>query len=82
MLLVDDDVHILNANGTYLTRQGYQISRAQAGETALKLASSAAFDAIILDVDIPGISGLSVCRQRRAGLEVQVVGSGTRCGLY
>lgn len=65
VLLVDDDVHILNTNETYLTRQGYQVSRAENGALALKIASSAAFDAIVLDVDMPGTDGLSVCRQLR-----------------
>lgn len=44
VLLVDDDLHILNANEKYLTRQGYRISRAEDGESALKLASTAALD--------------------------------------
>ena len=57
VLLVDDDVHILNANETYLARLGYQISRAEDGERALRLASSAAFDAIVLDVDMPDMDG-------------------------
>ena len=54
VLLVDDDLHILNANEKYLTRQGYRISRAEDGESALKPASTAAFDAVVLDVDMPG----------------------------
>ena len=61
VLLVDDDLHILNANEKYLTRQGYRISRAEDGESALKLASTAAFDAVVLDVDMPGMDGVSVC---------------------
>lgn len=73
VLLVDDDVHILNANEKYLTRQGYDISRAQDGEQALRLASSAAFDAIVLDVDMPGMDGVAVCRRLREVSAVPIV---------
>ena len=73
VLLVDDDVHILNANEKYLTRQGYDISRAQDGEQALRLASSAAFDAIVLDVDMPGMDGVAVCRRLREVSAVPII---------
>lgn len=73
VLLVDDDVHILNANETYLARQGYQVSRAENGEFALRLASSAAFDAIVLDVDMPGMDGVTVCRRLREVSGVPII---------
>lgn len=73
VLLVDDDVHILNANETYLARQGYQVCRAENGELALKLASSAAFDAIVLDVDMPGMDGVTVCRRLREVSGVPII---------
>ena len=73
VLLVDDDVHILNANETYLARQGYQVSRAENGELALRLSSSAAFDAIVLDVDMPGMDGVTVCRRLREVSGVPII---------
>lgn len=73
VLFVDDDVHILNANETYLARQGYQVSRAENGELALRLASSAAFDAIVLDVDMPGMDGVTVCRRLREVSGVPII---------
>ncbi len=73
VLLVDDDVHILNANETYLARQGYQVSRAENGELALRLASSAAFDAIVLDMDMPGMDGVTVCRRLREVSGVPII---------
>lgn len=73
VLLVDDDVHILNANEAYLKKLGYQVSRAENGELALKLASSAAFDAIVLDVDMPGTDGVTVCRRLREVSGVPVI---------
>ena len=73
VLLVDDDLHILNANEKYLTRQGYRISRAEDGESALKLASTAAFDAVGLDVDMPGMDGVSVCSRLREVSAVPII---------
>ena len=73
VLLVDDDIHILNTNEKYLTRQGYDISRAQDGEQALRLASSAAFDAIVLDVHMPGMDGVDVCRRLREVSAVPII---------
>ena len=73
VLLVDDDLHILNAIEKYLTRQGYRISRAEDGESALKLASTAAFDAVVLDVDMPGMDGVSVCSRLREVSAVPII---------
>ena len=73
VMLVDDDLHILNANEKYLTRQGYRISRAEDGESALKLASTAAFDAVVLDVDMPGMDGVSVCSRLREVSAVPII---------
>ena len=73
VLLVDDDLHNLNANEKYLTRQGYRISRAEDGESALKLASTAAFDAVVLDVDMPGMDGVSVCSRLREVSAVPII---------
>lgn len=73
VLLVDDDLHILNANEKYLTRQGYRISRAEDGESALKLASTASFDAVVLDVDMPGMDGVSVCSRLREVSAVPII---------
>jgi len=65
VLLVDDDPHILATNEAYLRRQGYRVYQAGSGEEALILAGTAALDGIVLDVDMPGLDGLEVCRQLR-----------------
>ncbi len=64
-MLVDDDPHIQAANETYLKKQGYEVTRAENGADALALASTASFDAIVLDVDMPGMDGVTVCRRLR-----------------
>ena len=65
VLLVDDDPHILNTNTAYLKGRGYDVISAQRGAEALELAASAALDAIVLDVEMPGLDGMEVCRRIR-----------------
>ena len=65
VLLVDDDPHIQNTNEIYLKRMGYQVYRADNGVDALAMARTAALDGIVLDVDMPGLDGVAVCRQLR-----------------
>lgn len=65
VLLVDDDPHILNTNAVYLKGRGYDVISARRGAEALELAASAALDAIVLDVEMPGLDGMEVCRRIR-----------------
>lgn len=65
VLLVDDDPHIQAANEIFLTKKGYQVYRADNGPDALNIATTAALDAVVLDVDIPGMDGVTVCRRLR-----------------
>lgn len=73
ILLVDDDPHIQAANEAFLKKNGYQIYRAENGPDALAIASTAALDAVVLDVDMPGMDGVSVCRRLRQLSEVPVI---------
>ena len=73
VLLVDDDPHIQKTNEAYLKKQGYHISVANNGTDALKIASSAALDAIVLDVDMPGMDGVTVCRRVREVSSVPII---------
>ena len=73
VLLVDDDPHIQRTNEAYLKKQGYHISVANNGADALKIVSSAALDAIVLDVDMPGMDGVTVCRRIREVSGVPII---------
>jgi len=73
VLLADDDHHILKTNETYLTRLGYEVISVDNGADALRAASAAAIDAIVLDVDMPGMDGLAVCRQLRKVSGVPII---------
>ncbi len=73
VLLVDDDPHILSANEAFLKKRGYQVLLAQNGAEALAISSSAALDAIVLDLDMPDMSGLDVCRRLRETSSVPIL---------
>ena len=73
VLLVDDDAHIQTANGNFLNNMGYEIYPASNGTEALEIAATAALDAIILDVDMPGMDGVTVCRRLREVSQVPVI---------
>lgn len=65
VLLVDDDPHILNTNRSYLEALGYHVITARQGSEAMGIAACAALDAIVLDVEMPGLDGVEVCRRIR-----------------
>ena len=65
ILLVDDDRLILATLGTGLRRAGYSVSEANSGEQALRLAAERKPDLALLDIRMPGMSGIEVAAQFR-----------------
>lgn len=66
MLVVEDEPAIADLHRLYLSREGFGVAVAGDGERALDLARSAHPVAIVLDVGLPGIDGIEVCRTLRA----------------
>ena len=66
ILIVDDDVDSLKLIGLMLKRQGYEVTVADSGGKALKKADTELPHLIILDVMMPDMNGLDVCRELRA----------------
>lgn len=62
VLLVEDDELITQALGLALTDEGFDVLTADSGEKALDVLESAAVDVVLLDLMLPGVDGLSVCR--------------------
>lgn len=62
ILLVEDDPEVASFIDKGLTEAGYDVSVSFDGTSGYKLAASGGFDLIILDVMLPGISGLEICR--------------------
>lgn len=65
VLLVDDDPHIQTTNSAFLKKQGYEVYLAETGTEALRIAETTALDGVVLDVDIPGMDGITLCRRLR-----------------
>lgn len=63
VLMVDDDPMILEDNKTYFSAKGYAVVCADTAETAEKIILSNALDCVILDVDLPGMSGFTLCEK-------------------
>jgi two-component system response regulator MprA len=66
VLVVDDERALRTALRRALLRAGYEVLESETGEHAIALLSDRAVDATILDVLMPGIDGLEVCRRLRA----------------
>jgi len=66
ILVVDDETDILELVEFNLMKQGFRTISAKDGEQALQLARNVKPDAIILDLMLPGISGLEVCRSLKS----------------
>lgn len=73
ILVVDDEPAIRDSVAYALEREGYDVVGAEDGETALELARSESFEAIILDIKLPGRSGTDVCRELRAKSSVPIM---------
>jgi two-component system KDP operon response regulator KdpE len=65
VLLVDDEPAILRAVGTALDARFYRVMRASSGTEALDLAAASPPDVIVLDLGLPDIDGVEVCRRIR-----------------
>ncbi len=66
LLLVDDDPEILTLLQAKLAKQPFELLTAVEGESVLNIVRTQKPDLVILDVNLPGLSGLEVCRSLRA----------------
>jgi DNA-binding response OmpR family regulator len=73
ILLVEDDPRLAEMLSEYLGQAGFLITVAPLGASALERLSGAEFDAIVLDLMLPDMDGLDVCRQVRARLDTPVL---------
>jgi len=63
ILIVEDEEDILELERYNLEREGYRVSTVMSGEEALKIIKSQEFDLVILDLMLPGLDGLEVCKK-------------------
>jgi two-component system, OmpR family, response regulator MprA len=87
LLVVDDDASIRSVLGRSLPYEGFDVTSVAHGHAALQVLREQAVDCLILDIGMPGIDGLEVCRRlREAGDRTPIIlltaydGIGDRAG--
>ena len=73
ILLIDDDARLVEMLGGYLRARGYQVDSCGDGESGLQTLRRAEYDAVVLDVMLPGIDGMEVCRRARGFSQVPIL---------
>jgi len=74
LLVVDDEVRMAAVLKRGLEEDGYRVDVVTNGLDALRRATEFAYDAVLLDVMLPGMSGLEVCRQLHAqGVRTSII---------
>jgi DNA-binding response OmpR family regulator len=74
VLLIDDDAKLARLLREYLGNEGFSVAHAGDGLQGLGMLQSGGYDAVLLDLTLPGMDGLSVCREiRKAGQSLPVV---------
>ena len=66
VLIVEDDLHIAELLRMHLRDEGYVVEHAADGDTGLRELERSHWDALVLDLMLPGIDGLEICRRARA----------------
>ncbi len=73
ILVVEDEESLREALAYNLNKQGYAVTTAADGKTALSIARSENPDLILLDVMLPGLDGIEVCRQLRQTMATPII---------
>lgn len=73
LLLVDDDQKYCRLISDYLSRYGYEVTAVHDGQSGLQLSVDHGFDAIILDVMLPGLDGYAVLKKLREQSQIPVL---------
>ncbi|AKL68539.1 MULTISPECIES: response regulator transcription factor [Streptomyces] len=73
VLLIEDDPSIREGVGLGLRRRGHEVSAAETGEDGLALMASFRPELVLLDLMLPGINGVQVCRRIRESSQVPII---------
>lgn len=73
ILVVDDEPQVRRVMKATLTAEGYTFFEAHNGEEALQRFREASYDVVLLDVNMPGMSGLDTCRELRRTSNVPII---------
>ncbi|MFN2471938.1 MAG: response regulator [Gaiellaceae bacterium] len=73
ILIVDDEPAIVDSVAYALRSEGFEVATAEDGERAIAAAEADGFDLIVLDIMLPRLSGVEVCRRLREGGDVPII---------
>ena len=73
ILIVDDEPNIIGTLGPLLRARGYDVSEAMTGRAALAAVDREPPDLVVLDLGLPDVDGVEVCRRIREGLSVPII---------
>ena len=71
--MVDDEEHIVELARLYLSREGYQVEGVADGVQALNRFGQLKPDLVVLDIMLPGMDGLTICREMRKTSQVPII---------
>ncbi|HYF49710.1 MAG TPA: response regulator transcription factor [Planctomycetota bacterium] len=74
LLIVEDDNDIRELIKHTMIKEGYEVTATAHGEEGLKLAQQGTYDLVLLDLMLPGMDGLEVCRRLRSNPEMRKTG--------
>lgn len=73
ILLIEDETEIAELLALYFEREGFRLVHADNGEAGLERLAERSPRVVLLDIGLPGIDGMEVCRRIRAGSDVPVI---------
>src|SRR5438067_9428984 len=73
VLVVDDEEHIIELARLYLSREGYQIETVSDGAQALARFGQTKPDLVVLDIMLPNVDGLTICKEIRQQSQVPII---------
>src|SRR6201991_1840690 len=73
VLIVEDDVDIADVLRRSLRNEGYEVRTSADGYEALDVAAGFVPDLVVLDLGLPGLEGIEVCRRLRTGGDVPIL---------
>ncbi|CAM2921328.1 alkaline phosphatase synthesis transcriptional regulatory protein [Streptococcus acidominimus] len=74
ILIVDDEPHILTLVSYHLSKEGFEVTTVEDGRSALTIARKELFDFIVLNIMLPQLDGIEVCKRlRKSGIETPIL---------
>lgn len=73
LLLIEDDVRLASLTAEYLEKNGFSVTRATTGKEGLKRALREKFELVLLDLMLPDLGGIDLCRKLRDHSDIPVI---------